>query len=274
MYLFLIIQIFILFIILYFSILYRSNKYKKIELFEKSKNAFCLLVKQPNIIWLNFLNTMIDDYDVFICVDILDDYSELKNTYINITFIEITDELCLKSNYINSNYLFKLIVASDRAFYYFNHVNNNYNHIWFCEDDVYFDNVNIIKNLDNKYPNADILSNEVEFNTNGDLTTWPHWHTINNTFSLPWAKAMICLVRLSNNLLRKVDEFIIKNKQMIFIETMFHTLAIHNNMIIKTPDEMTKIYYRHNWSNEEIINNKNYIYHPMKNIDNHLILRQ
>ena len=265
--------ILILFIILYFSILYRSKIYKKIELFEKYKNAFCLLVRQPNIIWLDFLNTMIDDYDVFICVDILDNYSEFKNKYNNITFIEINDDTCLKSNYINSSYLFKQVISSDRALYYFNYINNNYNHIWFCEDDVYFDNVNIIKNLDNKYPNADILSNEVSFNNNGDLTTWYHWYTINNTFSLPWASAMICLVRLSNNLMKKLDEYIIKNKQMIFIETMFHTLAIHNGMIIDTPEEMTRITLDY-WSNEEIINNKNYIYHPVKNIENHLILRK
>ena len=247
---------------------------KNIELFEKSKNAFCLLVRQPNIIWLDFLNTMIDDYDVFICVDVLDDYSELKNKYNNITFIEINDDTCLKSNYINSSYLFKQVISSDRAFYYFNYINNNYNHIWFCEDDVFFNNINIIKKLDIQYSNADILSNKVRLNTNGDLTKWDHWHTINNTFPLPWASAMICLVRLSNNLMKKLDEYIIKNKQMIFIEIMFHTLAIHNDMIIDTPEEMKNIEYNNNWSNEEIINNKNYIYHPVKNIDNHLILRK
>jgi hypothetical protein len=247
------------------------------ERFINLKNAFCLLVRKPEIIWLDFLNTMIDDYNVFICVDVLDDYLELKNKYNYISFIEINDETCLKFNYINSSYLFKSVISSDRAFYYFNHINNNYNHIWFCEDDVFFDNVNIIKNLDNKYINADILSNSVEFNNNGDLITWDHWHTINNTFPLPWAKAMVCLVRVSNNLMKKLDEYIIKNKQMIFLEIIFHTLAIHNEMIIETPEELSKIYYRYNFKNEDIINdkknNKYYIYHPIKNFKNHLILR-
>ena len=236
------------------------------------KNAFCLLTKQPNIIWLDFLNTMIDDYDVFICVDVLDDYSELKNKYNNITFIEINDETCSKYNYINSDYMFKPIVATDRAFYYFNHINNNYNYIWFCEDDVFFDNINIIKNLDNKYPNADILSQNINFNTNGNLTTWNHWHTINNTLPLPWASGLICLVRFSHNIMQKMDEYIIKYKQNNYKEHLFHTLALHNNMIIDTPDEMTRITLDY-WPNEEILKNKNYIYHSVKNIENHVILR-
>jgi len=261
--------------IIYFIILFLIFilSYKKKENFTNSKNAFCLLVKQPNIIWLDFLNTMTNDYDVFICVDILNNYSELKNKYNKITFIEITDDECLKSNYINSDYLFKPIVATDRAFYYFNHINNNYNYIWFCEDDVYFDNVNIIKNLDNKYTNADILSNNFTLNTNGELSSWEHWYMVNETLPLPWAHTMVCLIRISNNLMKKLDDYIIKYKKNNYKEFLFHTLAIHNNMLIETPKEMTKIQYRYDWTNEEILSNKNYIFHPVKNIDNHLILR-
>jgi len=266
----------LLIIILILIILYLNNNLKK-ETFKNLKNAFCLLVKKPNIIWLNFLETMVNDYDIFICVDIQDNYTELKNKYNNIKFIEIDDDICNKSNYINSSYLFKSIIASDRAFYYFNHINNNYNYIWYCEDDVYFNNVSIIKILDAKYPYADILSNNVTINLNGNLTTWQHWHSINNLLPLPWAAGSICLFRVSNNLMKLLDDFIIKNQKMIFIETQFHTLAIHNGMIIETPSEMSKILCCHNWSNDDIINdinnNKYYIYHPIKNIEKHLELR-
>ena len=259
--------LFILLIIYIILKLYNINE----NFINLKKNAFCLLTKKPNIIWLDFLNTMINDYDVFICVDILDDYSELKKKYNNIKFIEISDDECIKSNYINSDFLFKPIVATDRAFYYFNHINNNYNYIWYCEDNVYFYNVNIIKNLDMKYPNADIISSSITINNNGDLSTWAHWHIINNTLPLPWCKALLCLVRISKNLMKKMDEYIIKYKKNNYKEYLFHTLAIHNNMIIETPIEMSKIYYRYDWKNECI--NKYNIYHPIKNLQNHLKLR-
>jgi len=268
-----------LLILLIILILCISNKFIKdtfnniIE--SKNKIAFCLLVRKPNIVWLNFLNNFVEDYDIFIAIDdYQDDYSSLINKFDKINFIQISDDECIQNGYYYSDYWFKPVVSTDRAYYYFNKINNNYSYIWFCEDDIFLNNKNIILDLDKKYNNIDLIVPGMEINTQGNNDKrWQHWANVENFFNLPWAHWHICICRISNNLMNKVDEFVKKYKKLNYKEFMFHTLALHNNMSIEIPIELkeTITWYDSNYNKENIKLSKIYkpIYHPIKNIDSH-----
>lgn len=109
-------------------------------------------------------------------------------------------------------------------------------------------------------------------NCNIKETGWEHWHCVNNKMSLPWAKSMVCMCRLSNRLLNNVKKYVNNNKILVYHEIMFNTLAYKNNYKINTPRQLSRIHYNTTWD----INNLDtyYCYHPLKNFQDHNILRQ
>ncbi len=105
-----------------------------------------------------------------------------------------------------------------------------------------------------------------------------HWGNTDNFFELPWAHWIVCLCRVSNELMKKVDEFVIKHKKLNYKEFLFHTLVLHNNMSIEIPVELKETinYYDNNYNYKSIAVEKSYIpiYHPVKNIDIHESIRK
>jgi len=279
------ILIYLIIIILLIILFIFFNKFKK-ENFQNIKNienknikknkiAFCLLTRKPNISWLNFLNMLLDKYDTYVVIDDKGDYLDFINKYRNINFIQIDDEECINNGYYYSDYVFKPVVNTDRAYYYFNKIKNNYEHIWFCEDDVFIYDKKLLLDLDKKYANTDFIVPGMEINTKGiSDKRWVHWNKIEILLDLPWAHWIICLCRISNNLMKKVDEFVIKNKKLNYKEFLFHTLAIHNNMSIEIPVELKHIHLNElELEDLEIIKEYNPIYHPVKNMEYHEIIR-
>jgi len=248
-----------LFLILFYFFENKSN----------NKSAFCLLTREPHTIWLDFLTTF-KNYDTYVVIDNQNDYTEIKKKYPNITFVQISDEECNYANYVNSDYfLRKNIVATDKAYYYFNRINPQYDYIWFCEDDVFFYNENTLISIDEKYKSTDLIVPDLRYYH--EDSNWMHWHDIDNRLEKPWAHSLICLTRFSKNLMKELDIFIIKNKKLIFKEILFHTLCLHNNMKIATPEELKNIIIDKDWMINEI--NKNNCYHQVKNLEHHLIFR-
>ncbi len=76
---------------------------------------------------------------------------------------------------------------------------------------------------------------------------------------------MVCALRISKNLLNKIDEFANKNKRLLFIEIMFNTFATHNKLKNKVIPELITIAYRYNWDYKLI--KKDFLYHPIKNLE-------
>jgi hypothetical protein len=75
------------------------------------------------------------------------------------------------------------------------------------------------------------------------------------------------LLRVSNNLLKIVDNVIKTLKFIPFHEFLFTTLANKYNLIINTSYELSNIKYTEKWTIEDF--KKNIIYHPVKDFDNH-----
>ena len=250
---------------------------------QKHKTAFCLLTTKPSKIWLDFLLPFTNHFDIFIAIDNQHDYPALKKRYPEYRLIQVSDEECTTQKYTNSDYMFKKpVVATDRAFCYFNRINTGYDYIWFCEDDVFIPNIDMINALQSRYPSADLIVPKVEQNKTGANDGWPHWDQIRDIIPLPWAHGLVCLTRISKRLMEKVDEFVKSHGKLIYKEVLFHTIAIQDNtMRIVTPAEMSKIVWIRDdkgkvrtWDAAEVQKNPRYIYHPIKDLQKHVALHR
>jgi len=234
-------------------------------------HAICLITFIPNKIWCNFLNSF-TKYKIFIIVDNNNfNLSEFIKNYNNITFIKIKNVKCWLNGYIDTNFtLNKLISGWDKALYYFGVENQTFDFIWFMEDDVLFYNENTIIQIDSQYIDDDLLSNCFSENSNVDKNTWL-WHRINVCYPPPYYAGMMCAVRFSKKMMKCINDYAYKNKTLFFLEALFPTIAVKNNLKYNNPIEFNKIYYRHNFKGETI--NKNSLYHPVKNLNNHISFR-
>ena len=240
---------------------------------EQHMNLICLITLFPNKIWCDFLN-LFSKYKIFIIVDDNTfDLYEFKNNYKNIHFIQIEDIKCDLTGYKDTSYtLNKLISGWDKALYYFGVENNNYNFIWFIEDDVFFYNEDTLLKIDNQYINSDLLSNKLDgINTEGDKNIWI-WDKIHIDCLPPWYNAMMCTARMSNRMIKCIHNHAKEKNTLYFLEALLPTIAINNKLKYHFPNEMYNIYYRHTFNEEDI--NKNNLYHPVKDLNNHINFRK
>lgn len=236
------------------------------------KNALVLLCFQPNKIWCDFLNKF-KTYKVYIVLDDSKfDCKTIESDYSNIQFIQIYDSTCELYGYKNMNFtLKKKVTAWEKAMYYFSmEKENEYEYLWFIEDDVFFYDETTISNIDEKYTNQDILSTEYIENKDGDKTYW-NWPWIDIQYSPPYYKGMVCATRLSRNFLKYIKEYATKNNTLFFLEALFPTIAIKNHLNTGFPEELKNIHYRYMFFESDIT--KENLYHPVKNLVKHELLR-
>jgi hypothetical protein len=237
-------------------------------------NVLCLITFRPNSIWLDFLKNFIN-YQVFVIVDDNEyDLSLFQNTYTNITFIKISEDQCKLHGYIDTNFMIgKLISGWDKALYYFTCENTNFDFIWFFEDDVFFYNEETILKMDCKYRNEDLISSTYYENPDGNRDDWNwHWKHIHVNYSPPYYNGMMCAVRFSKRMMNNINNYASTYKTLFFLEALFPTIAIKNNLYYTTPEELVKIYYRHNFQINEIT--VDCLYHPVKDLNMHSEFRE
>ena len=135
--------------------------------------------------------------------------------------------------------------------------------IYGLEEDVFIQFF-YIKNIDEKYKNYDLLSASHKI-IYKKQTKW-HWKLVNKIIKIkpPYASSMICAIRISKKLLKCIDDYASKYKNLFLDEALFNTLALHNNLKVKNPDELRNIKWRKKWKFSDI--NKKNLYHPIKNI--------
>ena len=238
------------------------------------KQAIGLIMNIPNEIYLDFLNKF-QYYDIYIIIDdnSVDHGSNYFKKYSNLNFFQINNNICASNGYINSSTmgLKKLVSGWDKALYLF--TRNKYDYVWLFEDDVFFYNEKTIKDIDEKYPSFDILTN-CDFQE-GDLSTWV-WSGLKINLPTPYYSGMVCASRLSNRLLNSVNDYAMKNKKLFFIEAFLPTITKHYNLTYFQPTELTSVVYRCDWvkeNEEKDILKKENIYHPIKDLKKHIELR-
>lgn len=236
------------------------------------------LSKYPNKCLINFAEKLSEYYKVFIIID--DNSKKYQNNNTKVTLIQINNEICIENNYkyalemfynnVKNNDNTRKVLAKDKAIYYFLNKDINFDNIWFIEDDVFISSVNLFKTLNENYQNSDLLCSHNSKGTKieAEKREW-FWNYAIHIFGEPSYCTMACCIRVSNNLLKIVDNVIKTLKFIPFHEFLFTTLANKYNLIINTSYELSNIKYTEKWTIEDFKKNKNIIYHPVKDFDNH-----
>ena len=216
-------------------------------------------------------------YDVFVCVDdngyILPEYDHTC-----ITIIKFQYGVVEKYGFKNSvSYAENCACSRDKALYYFCRVDKKYDHVWMIEEDVFIPTIDTIYNIDTKHENSDLIcrSNNVIKTCDKRRKVWDNMKKLINKIELPWNWSMVCAIRVSKNLLACIEKYATEKKELLFCEALFNTLAIHNNLTINCICELSNIVYNNRQDlhlNSELIN-KNYLYHPIKDIKKQKLLR-
>jgi hypothetical protein len=232
--------------------------------------ALCLICLRPNSIWLEFLSSFIH-YDIYVIIDDNTvDISALSIRYPTIQCIQVANDLCATSGFINTNFVIKKDISGwDKALYYFAMIRSSYEKLWFIEDDVFFHNEGTLKRIDTFYPHADLLS--APYVSREQSPNWI-WNCIHLDCPTPHYKSMCCAVRVSNRLMATIREYAAKHGSLFFLEALFPTLCKHHSFRYHTPIELCTIYWRHTFHHTDI--NKRQIYHPVKRITAHSRFRQ
>ena len=199
-------------------------------------------------------------------------YSEKYAEYKSVKIVQIPDSECVSNHFIHSSTVTikKLVISWDKALYYFSSLNTSYKHVWFIEEDVFFNNEQTIADIDTKYPNSDLLSPGYGGNLMGDKSQW-HWRLIKIDIPPPYYCSMICAVRMSQQMLQKIRDYTQSYNQLFFIEAMFSTICKYNKLVYDTPSELGTISWRDTFATDVI--NKTNLYHPIKDLNTHVMYR-
>ena len=184
-----------------------------------------------------------------------------------ITFIKISDEECEKTGWTKSNIAIRKIPSAwDKALYYFSVKNKNPSHVWFIEEDVFIPRADLIHELNVKHPTADLITS---FNASrSEEPYWQWWFDADNILNEPLYHSMVCACRLSRKLMNKIEELVNTKKRLVFLELMFNTLAVQNNMEIVVSDTLSQIKppgHGYEWKLDNI--DINHMFHPVKDVN-------
>jgi hypothetical protein len=265
-------------------------------------NAIAVLTITPSDGLLEFYSRFVRlGYRVFVVID--DNNFKLDNAEVKaksgvVSLIQFEDHECRRAGFLDFNPAVQKrsrCSAWEKALYYFCCRDLSYDNVWFIEDDVFVPNHQIISTVDRKYGNADIISVDNIVNRHGaldDQEGWPWWRLVPETILRPpWARSMVCTVRLSRKILTDLDALIRSNKNKLritnavialikglsllrqkslwrkkfYIEYIFHTLALHNQLRVIKARELSGVVYRKQWDVSEM--NSRTIYHPLKDCD-------
>jgi hypothetical protein len=189
---------------------------------------------------------------------------------------EIQTEIMTQTNFIAlSNIKTIKPGAWEKSFFYIdsNDIINKYDHIYFIEDDVYSKSNNTYTELI-KYWNTfskDFISKKIKSrDSNLNWCWWKKDSYYKNSFNNPYSSFNpIC--RLSSKLINFILEFRKKNNRFVFLEILFISVAIKNNMSYmdynldeKSQKYIGDIHYRPEIKIKDICDNR--LYHPVKNI--------
>lgn len=227
--------------------------------------CICLICNKVDNTWISFLEKF-NNYPIYVIVDLpceLPQHPKIK-------FIQINNKICKDNGYINLNLIINGCNGWDKVIYVSHTILNEYDFIWFIEDDVFFYDEKTLLDIDAKYKEIDLLSNEIIEENN--LNSW-HWSWVTPIhFELPYYQGMMCICRMSRKLLDAIENYIKEHKQMFFLEAMFPTICKKTNLIHTSPIEFENIIWRKHFNKNDL--NKTHLFHPLKNKRLHSFFRQ
>ena len=133
------------------------------------------------------------------------------------------------------------------------------------------DNMNNILNANKEFPFVQ-YDNEYKFHEGWQFEKI----NLKNYFKFPWLKGMSAAIRVSKIFLKYIDIFAIQNKTLIFDEILYPTIALHNNLLMINPIELSSIVFKCDYNNIDTITNylywnfndirEDYLLHPIKDL--------
>ncbi|CAF1135811.1 unnamed protein product [Rotaria sordida] len=247
-----------------------------------NKVAIGFLTCTPHVELIRFANEIsstTNELDVYIIID--DNTYEPPQSDCSLHFIQVDNNQCVSNGYRNSLTLIweKECLAWDKALYYFCRLNGKtYDFVWLVEEDVFIPSVHALIVLNGQCCNQeyDLVCQRNHYNLHGALEslTWRFWFDAKDKFPLPWYHSMICAVGLSRRLLIKIDEYVTARCFLPFIEYFFNTIAMHEQLHVYCPPELSTINYRHDWILKEIRQSPMNWYHPIKDMKRQQQLRE
>jgi hypothetical protein len=241
--------------------------------------AIVFLTRTPQLETLAFAEEIAfeTDFDVYIITDEKYRNKDILNVNHNFKIVFIEDDVCRGANYINSNisdnstHIKKNPIAWDKMLYYFCEVKRYYDSLWVFEDDVFIPSYETLLNLDKKYLKYDLVTPN-NFLKSDTALDW-HWKHIIPKIDPPYYFSMVCACKLSDKMLRCVKEYVEKNKELFYIEVIFNTLAMQNNLNVTDALELKSVVWQGEWGMDEFILLPNNVFHPKKNIEDYFYLR-
>ena len=236
------------------------------------KKAIGIITREPNEEILNFYNKF-TNYDIFIIIDNNKKlFTNLRKKYSNVNFIKLNNKYCYDKGYTNSSSIymnFNKVISWDKALLVFNELKIKYGYVWLIEDDVWFYGEEVLLKIDAKYLDSDLLTNK--FNVEEKLVGWP-WDVLEINLEPPYYKGMVNCCRLSSNVFKIINDYVVKNKTLFFIEVAIPTLCIKNNLKCDFPLEMRTLSYDSIFEFEKL--DKIKLFHPFKNYKEQELIRQ
>jgi len=251
--------------------------------------AICLIVLEPNEVYLDFL-TKFSSYDIYIMIDSKKNQTAIttKEKYKTLNFVQLFEQQCINNGFQNVNYIGvkKVVSGWDKALLLFSVIIPlKYDHVWFIEDDVFFLKEQVLKNLDVKYPNQDLVANcdfdktKVTKNDNNHSNDWL-WPNIDIQIEKPYYAGMMCIARMSRSLLQSIRWYATTFKTLFFLEALFPTITSHFSLSYANPIELETVTYRDIFFDElsdtfygDLDRVDTHIFHPMKDLNKHEELR-
>jgi hypothetical protein len=222
--------------------------------------AICFLTVDVKKQIVRFAQTLCNEhYKIFICMDNI--HCNIPE-HSNITMIQIENSISEQYGFKGSvDYCRHRACSRDKALYYFSVVDTSFDHVWFLEEDVCVPTNKTILTIDKKYE-GDLLCHEKCTKISHDDNTyhWCHWDKLIGT-PFPWGHSMISAVRVSKRLLSHILDYATEHKKLLFDEGLFNTLALHHNLEITNPIELSTIHYL---QHDVPVENSTYLYHPVR----------
>jgi hypothetical protein len=241
-------------------------------------NIICFLTVKPCILTLKFCEQLQNEsnYNVRVFVDD-NDYRIPDIFNGNIEIIKINNKTCEDKGYKSTvMWLDNKACSRDKALYYLNINDIEYDNVWLIEEDVFIPNIETISNIDIKYPNGDLLSRHHSIvNTYQDTRKYIIPYLKKKKIKAPYAQSMISAIRCSKKLVKIIGKHAEINNDLFLDEALFNTLALQNNLDVLTIKELNSIKYKKKWTIKDIkqigINN---LYHRIKDIQKHYSYRK
>lgn len=279
-----------------FTKFYNIKVYFKINLLVYFKmKAFFILTLRPSENNLNFVREFLKKDTDILPIIIVDDNDYIPPKDLENYILQVDDKTCKQSGFYNINFVIKKEVTSwDKVMYLLCTKMKQIKFCWIVEDDVFVPSVDSVIRMTQKYSKYDIVTasnyinyneniNDLEYENVKSMHLWRHWKKVpKNMYSKAsgtkvsvkgWARSMVCAIGMSHRLIKEVIKYVNKFHRLEFLEFFFNTLAYRARLKYITPRELYTITWRYKFTDEEIIKMKYNWFHPIKDQNRQVSLR-